>query len=67
VPDHLKSANYKGARRLGSGIGYKYPHSYEGHFVQQQYVQKNRAFFFPSEEGYEKIFKKRLGKRRTRQ
>jgi len=66
VPAHLRSANYKGAERLGSGKGYKYPHDYKGHQVEQQYVLNNKQLFFPSDEGYEKIFRKRLRKRRSR-
>jgi len=67
VPAHLKSASYKGASRLGAGIGYKYPHDYKGHDADQQYYTGNKTFFFPSDEGYEKIFRKRLCKRRSRQ
>ncbi len=67
VADHLKSSNYIGASRLGAGIGYKYPHNYKGHFVSQKYIKRDKTFFFPSEEGYEKIFKKKLNKRRNKQ
>ncbi|MBI4682003.1 MAG: replication-associated recombination protein A [Nitrospirae bacterium] len=66
VPAHLKSTGYKGAMRLGAGVGYKYPHDYDGHHVDQQYVAKNKMFFFPSEEGHEKIFRQRLRERRSR-
>ncbi len=66
VPAHLKSANYSGASRLGAGIGYKYPHDYKGHFVNQQYITQNKTFFFPSEEGYEKTIKERLHKRHSK-
>jgi putative ATPase len=55
VPDHLKSANYKGAERLGAGTGYKYPHNYKGHSVEQDYITKEKNFFFPCEEGFEKL------------
>ncbi|WP_026884324.1 replication-associated recombination protein A [Clostridium akagii] len=41
VPPHLRDAHYKGALNLDNGIGYKYPHNYPGHYVQQDY--------FPSE------------------
>lgn len=58
VPDHLKSANYKGASRLGAGIGYKYPHDFKDNFVEQEYVSKKKTFFHPSEAGYEKNIKK---------
>lgn len=64
VPSYLRDAGYKGASRLGAGMGYKYPHNYDGHFVAQEYLPHKKTFFYPSEEGYEKIFKKRLHKRR---
>ena len=66
VPSHLKSTGYKGAARLGAGAGYKYPHDYKGNHVEQQYFTKNRNFFFPSEEGYEKVYRQRLRERRSR-
>ena len=66
VPAHLKGTGYKGASRLGAGAGYKYPHDYKGQDVDQQYITKRNIFFFPSEEGYERTFKKRLCKRRSR-
>jgi len=66
VPAHLKGTGYKGAARLGAGVGYKYPHNYKGHTVAQQYISKNKIFFFPSEEGFEKIFRQRLRERRSR-
>ncbi len=67
VPDYLKSSSYKGAERIGAGIGYKYPHHYKGHFVSQKYIKRDKTFFLPSEEGYEKMFKEKLNKRRNRQ
>lgn len=67
VPSHLKSTGYQGASRLGSGIGYRYPHDFKGHDVEQQYFTGGKTFFYPSEEGYEKLFRKRLSKRRSRQ
>ncbi|MCI8668920.1 MAG: replication-associated recombination protein A [Lachnospiraceae bacterium] len=38
VPPYLKDSHYKGAAKLGRGTGYKYPHDYEGHYVEQQYL-----------------------------
>ncbi|PWF99550.1 replication-associated recombination protein A [Levilactobacillus bambusae] len=38
VPDHLKDAHYKGAKQLGRGVNYKYPHDYENDWVKQQYL-----------------------------
>jgi putative ATPase len=66
VPSHLQSAGYKGAARLGKGIGYKYPHDYKGGHMDQNYLPKKKNFFFPSGEGYEKIFRQRLRERRSR-
>ena len=38
VPAHLKDSHYSGAKKLGHGDGYKYPHSFEGNYVKQQYL-----------------------------
>jgi len=38
VPNHLKDTHYKGSAALSRGIDYKYPHSYEGNYVEQQYL-----------------------------
>ena len=38
VPVHLRDTHYKGAAQLGFGAGYKYPHDYPGHYVQQAYA-----------------------------
>ena len=48
IPQHLKDAHYKGASKLGNGIGYLYPHDYPNHFVKQQYMPekiKDTKFF----------------------
>jgi len=66
VPGHLKDASYKGAGRLGRGKGYKYPHDYPGHYVEQPYLPEDRTYYSPTEEGYEKDIKSRLEKRRPR-
>ena len=69
VPLHLKDAHYKGAKALGRGEGYKYPHNYESGWVMQQYLPdtiKNKMYFNPKKTGkferalssvYEKILK----------
>lgn len=38
VPPHLRGTGYSGAEKLGHGVGYKYAHSYPGHWVEQQYL-----------------------------
>lgn len=37
VPAHLRGSGYAGAEQLGSGVGYLYPHDYDGHVVEQDY------------------------------
>ncbi len=60
VPDHLKDANYPGARKLGRGEGYKYAHSCEGHYVDQEYMRKKKKYYTPADMGYEKKIKQWL-------
>lgn len=38
IPKHLQDAHYKGASKLGRGIGYKYPHDYPYGITTQQYL-----------------------------
>jgi putative ATPase len=65
VPDHLKEGGYKGASELGRGDGYKYPHSYSGHYVRQGYTLNKKRYYIPGDLGYEKEIKKRMGRIRT--
>ncbi|MGI6148848.1 MAG: replication-associated recombination protein A [Firmicutes bacterium] len=63
VPVHLRDAHYKGASRLGHGVGYKYPHDYPHHYVNQQYMPANLSdvkFYKPSDQGREKLIRERL-------
>ncbi len=46
VPDHLKSSSYPGAKKLGHGKDYKYPHDYGGQ-VEQEYLRKKRSYYKP--------------------
>ena len=65
VPTHLKDAHYKGAQKLGHGIGYKYAHDYPGHYVKQQYLPdeiKDARFYEPGVLGYEKQISEYLQK-----
>lgn len=71
IPSHLKDAHYSGAKKLGRGVGYKYPHDYESGWVNQQYLPdsiKNRQYYKPKDSSkfeqtlkqvYEKIQKER--------
>ncbi len=56
VPAHLQDAHYKGAEKLGHGIGYQYAHDFPGHYVKQQYLPEGltgERFYEPTENGYE--------------
>jgi len=57
VPDHLKDKSYFGAKELGHGEGYKYAHSFEGHYVEQDYLRKRKKYYMPTDIGYEKKIK----------
>jgi putative ATPase len=46
VPDHLKDSHYPGAKKLGHGEGYKYPHDYGG-YVDQDYLSKKKKYYEP--------------------
>lgn len=41
IPQHLKDSHYGGAKTLGHGTEYKYPHSYPNHYIAQQYLPDN--------------------------
>lgn len=60
VPTHLQDGHYKGAGKLGHGIGYRYAHDYPNHYVGQQYLPdeiKDARFYEASDNGYEKKIK----------
>ena len=57
IPIYLQDRHYKGAEKLGRGIGYKYAHDYPNHYVKQQYLPDalvNERFYEPTENGHEK-------------
>ena len=60
VPEYLRDSSYPGAERLGRGEGYKYAHSFEGHWVEQDYLPTTRIYYRPTEQGHEKELKARL-------
>ena len=63
VPAHLQDKHYKGAEKLGHGLGYKYAHDYPNHYVTQQYLpdgMEGMKFYEPSENGYEKKIREHM-------
>ncbi len=66
VPLHLRNAPTNLMKSEGYGKDYKYAHSFDNHFVEQNYFPDffNTApqFYNPQNEGREKFLKERLGK-----
>ncbi len=67
VPPALRDAHYKGAKALGSGANYQYPHDFPGGFVRQQYLPdalpaSDKPYYEPTENGVEAKIKARLAK-----
>lgn len=63
IPPYLQDAHYKGAAKLGHGIGYEYAHDFPKHFSRQQYLPDELAgqvFYEPSDNGYEKKIKEHM-------
>ena len=63
VPAHLQDRHYKGAEKLGHGLGYKYAHDYPNHYVTQQYLpdgMEGMRFYEPSETGSEKKIREHM-------
>ncbi len=65
VPLHLRDAHYAGAKRLGHGKGYKYPHDSDIGVVAQQYLPeelRGRRYYEPTAHGQERDISARLEK-----
>jgi putative ATPase len=65
VPAHLRDAHYPGAKRLGHGKGYRYPHDSEIGVVAQQYLPDDladRRYYEPTNHGQERDVQARLDK-----
>ena len=68
VPSHLRDSSHPGAAKLGDGVGYRYPHDYEGGYVEQDYLPENirgRHYYQPTERGYEEVIRQYLRKIET--
>ena len=38
IPMHIRNAPAEGMKKEGYSVGYKYPHDYPGHWIEQQYL-----------------------------
>jgi putative ATPase len=63
VPAHLRDSHYPGARGLGHGRGYRYPHDDPRGVVTQQYAPDDleaAEYYRPSEHGAERAVRERV-------
>jgi putative ATPase len=66
VPLHLRNAAVPQMKHHGIGVGYRYPHDFEGHDVDQRYLPDQlvgRRYYRPSEQGYERTIGERMALR----
>lgn len=65
VPIHVRDAHYAGAKRLGHGKGYLYPHDADIGIVAQQYLPdelRGQRYYLPTSHGHERDIQARLEK-----
>lgn len=65
VPKHLRDSHYRGAKALGHGSSYQYPHDFPDGFISQQYLPDGLPtsgghYYEPTENGVEAKIKSRL-------
>jgi putative ATPase len=63
VPTHLRDAHYRGAAKLGHGVGYDYPHDDPRGWVAQSYLPPEvagRTYYEPSHHGHEQEIATRM-------
>jgi putative ATPase len=66
VPKHLRDAHYSGAKKLGHGKGYVYPHDIDGGVAAQRYRDDNGPTYYePSGHGREQELTERLARIRA--
>ncbi len=66
VPEHLRDStarSMKAGHQGATGLQYRYPHDYDNHYVDQQYLPdglEDRRFYQPTDQGYEGKMKAHL-------
>jgi putative ATPase len=68
-PNALRSAAYYGAKRLGRGVGYVYPHDERDGIAEEPLLPEGleeRRFYEPTDRGYEAELGERLAEIRKR-
>jgi putative ATPase len=67
-PDYLRDAHYPGARKLGRGVNYVYPHDEPEGLAKQSLMpegMEGRHFYEPTDRGFEAELRRRLEQIRT--
>jgi putative ATPase len=66
VPNHLRSAGDRRMKAHGIGVGYQFPHDFEGDDVAQQYLPDElagRRYYVPGDQGHEVAIAARMAER----
>jgi len=69
-PDYLRDAHYFGARKLGRGVGYEYPHDLPEGVSEQSLLpegMEGRRYYEPTERGFEQELRERMADLRQKQ
>ncbi|MFM7247514.1 MAG: replication-associated recombination protein A, partial [Actinomycetota bacterium] len=68
-PDHLRDGSHSGAKALGRGVGYRYPHAEGGFVADQRHLPEavgDVRFYEPTEMGFEARLRELLNELRRR-
>ncbi len=68
-PDHLRDGSHSGAKALGRGVGYRYPHAEGGFVADQRHLPEavgDARFYEPTEMGFEARLRELLDELRRR-
>ncbi len=60
VPQHLRDTHYAGAKKMGHGENYVYPHDSADGYVPQDYLGAARVYYQPTDRGFEQRIRERL-------
>src|SRR6188474_83332 len=66
VPNHLRSAGDRRMKAHGIGVGYKFPHDFEGDDIEQQYLPDElvgQRYYVPGDQGHEPAIGARMDAR----
>jgi putative ATPase len=66
VPLHLRPAANPRMKHHGIGVGYRYPHDFDGADVDQRYLPEaldGKRYYLPTDQGYESTISERLARR----